>query len=87
MTNYRIVLRQKFLTIIKNDLTIGKSDNDLISFTDIEIEKFIKDNNDNIEKTIDIMINDYTNDNELYLLKDPLLDWITEYLYDYIDTN
>ena len=67
MTNYRIVLRQKFLTIIKNDLTIGKSDNDLISFTDIEIEKFIKDNNDNIEKTIDIMINDYTNDNELYL--------------------
>jgi hypothetical protein len=73
--------------MITNDLTIGRSDNDLIPFTSDRIDTFIEDNNDNIEKVITIMINDYSNDNELELLVDPLLDWIGEYLYDYIDTN
>jgi hypothetical protein len=73
--------------MIVNDLTIGRSDNDLIPFTSDEIDKFIEDNNNNIEKVITIMINEYSNDNELELLAKPLLDWIGEYLYEFVDTN
>jgi hypothetical protein len=73
--------------MITNDLTIGRTDNNLIPFTSDEINKFIEDNNNNIEKVIEIMINEYSNDNEIELLADPLLDWIGEYLYDLIDTT
>jgi len=85
--NYHNILKTKIKLMITNDLTIGRIDNDLIPFTSDRIDTFIEDNNDNIEKVITIMINDYSNDNELELLADPLLDWIGEYLYDYIDTN
>jgi hypothetical protein len=73
--------------MITNDLTIGRLDNDLMPFTSEEIHKFIEDNNGNIEKVIQTMIDDYSNDNEIELLADPLLDWIGEYLYDVIDTE
>lgn len=73
--------------MITNDLTIGRTDHNLIPFTSDEINKFIEDNNNNIEKVIEIMINEYSNDNEIELLADPLLDWIGEYLYDLIDTK
>jgi hypothetical protein len=73
--------------IICNDLTIGRSDNDLIPFTKVEIDKFIENNNDKIEEVIKLMIDDYSNDGDLELLKDPLFDWIGEYLYDLIDTR
>jgi hypothetical protein len=49
--------------MIVNDLTIGRSDDNLIPFTSDEIDKFIEDNNNNIEKVITIMINEYSNDN------------------------
>ena len=73
--------------MITNDLTIGRHDNGLIPFTSDEISTFIEENNDNIEQVIQIMIDEYSNDNELELLADPLLDWIGEYLYDLVDTN
>jgi methionine salvage enolase-phosphatase E1 len=73
--------------MITNDLTVGRTDNNLIPFTSDEINKFIEDNNNNIEKVIEIMINEYSKDNEIELLADPLLDWIGEYLYDFIDTT
>jgi hypothetical protein len=73
--------------MITNDLTIGRNDNGLLPLTSDEIHKFIEDNNNKIEKVITIMINDYSNDNEIELLADPLLDWIGEYLYDLIDTQ
>lgn len=85
--DYRDILKTKIKLMIVNDLTIGRSDNDLISFTKNEIDKFIEDNNNNIEKVITIMINEYSNDNELELLADPLFDWIGEYLYEFVDTN
>ena len=85
--NYHNILKTKIKLMIVNDLTIGRSDDDLIPFTSDEIDKFIEDNNNNIEKVITIMINEYSNDNELELLTDPLLDWIGEYLYDLVDTN
>jgi methionine salvage enolase-phosphatase E1 len=73
--------------MITNDLTIGRTDNNLMPFTSNEINQFIEDNNNNIEKVIEIMINEYSNDNEIELLADPLLDWIGEYLYNLIDTT
>ena len=85
--DYRNILKTKIKLMIANDLTIGRSDDNLIPFTSDEIDKFIEDNNNNIEKVITIMINEYSNDNELELLAEPLLDWIGEYLYEFIDTN
>jgi hypothetical protein len=85
--NYHIILKTKIKLMITNDLTIGRTDNGLLPFTSDKINKFIENNNDNIEKVIEIMINDYDNDNEIELLADPLLDWIGEYLYDLVDTK
>jgi len=85
--DYHNILETKIKFMITNDLTIGRNDNGLTSFTSDEINKFIEDNNDNIEKVIQIMIDEYSNDNEIELLADPLLDWIGEYLYDLVDTK
>lgn len=85
--NIHDILRTKICTMIANDLTIGRSDHDLLPFTSEEIDCFIKQNNDKIEKVIVTMIHEYSNDNELELLKNPLLDWIAEYLYDIVDTK
>lgn len=85
--NYHNILKTKIKLMITNDLTIGRTDNNLIPFTSDEINKFIEDNNNNIEKVIEIMINEYSNDNEIELLAEPLLDWIGEYLYNLIDTT
>lgn len=85
--DYHNILKTKIKFMITNDLTIGRIDNDLTPFTSDEINKFIEDNNDNIEKVIQIMIDEYSNDNEIELLADPLLDWIGEYLYDLVDTK
>jgi hypothetical protein len=73
--------------MITQDLTIGRNDNELLPFTSDQINKFIEDNIDNIEKVITIMINEYSNDNDLELLAEPLLDWIGEYLYEFVDTK
>jgi len=84
--NHHDILKSKIIFMITNDLTIGRSDHNLLPFTDDKIQKFIRDNNDKIENVIQTMIHEYSNDNDLELLKDPLLDWIGEYLYEIIDT-
>jgi len=84
---YHNILKTKIKLMITNDLTIGRNDNDLVSFTNDEIDKFIEDNNDNIEQVIKNMIEDFSEYNEIELLADPLLDWIGEYLYDLVDTK
>jgi hypothetical protein len=85
--NYQDILQTKIKFIITNDLTIGRLDNDLLPFASDQIDKFIKENSDNIEKVISIMIDEYSNDDELELLANPELDWIGEYLYDFVDTE
>jgi hypothetical protein len=85
--NYRDILKTKIKYMITQDLTIGRNDNELLPFTSDQINKFIEDNIDNIEKVITIMINEYSNDNDLELLAEPLLDWIGEYLYEFVDTK
>jgi transcription termination factor NusB len=85
--NYHDILKSKIILMITNDLTIGRSDNDLLPYTHDEIIKFIEANNNNIEKVIKTIIDDYANDNELDTINDDiLLDWIGEYLYEVIDT-
>jgi len=81
------ILKNKIIFMLTNDLTIGQTDNDKKSFTNNEIEEFIKGNDEKIEKTIENMIYDYKEDDDLELLKEPLLDWIGEYLYSHIDTQ
>ena len=85
--NYRDILKTKIKYMITQDLTIGRNDNELLPFTSDQINKFIEDNIDNIEKVITIMINEYSDDNDLELLAEPLLDWIGEYLYEFVDTK
>ena len=85
--DYHNILKTKIKFMITNDLTIGRNDNGLTPFTSDEINNFIEDNNDNIEKVIKMMMDEYSNDNEIELLADPLLDWIGEYLYDLVDTK
>ena len=85
--DYHNILKTKIKFMITNDLTIGRNDNGLTPFTSDEINNFIEYNNDNIEKVIKMMMDEYSNDNEIELLADPLLDWIGEYLYDLVDTK
>jgi len=79
------ILKNKIIFMLTNDLTIGKKDNDKKPCTNNEIEEFIKENDEKIEKTIENMIYDYKEHDDLELLKEPLLDWIGEYLYSHID--
>jgi len=85
--NYHDILKTKIKFMITNDLTIGRTDDDLTPFTSLEIEEFIENNTTKIEQTIATIIHEYSNDNNLDLLKEPLLDWIGEYLYDFVDTK
>ena len=85
--DYHTILKTKIKFMITNDLTIGRTDNGLLPFSRDEINTFLEENNDNIEKVIQLMMDEYSNDNEIELLADPLLDWIGEYLYDLVDTK
>ena len=85
--DYHVILKTKIKFMITNDLTIGRTDNGLLPYTRDEINTFLEENNDNIEKVIQLMMDEYSNDNEMELLADPLLDWIGEYLYDLVDTK
>lgn len=84
--DYHTLLKNKIIFMITNDLTIGRNDNDLIPFTDNQINAFIQTNNDKIETVIKNIINDYAADGELELLQNPPLDWIGEYLYQVVQT-
>jgi hypothetical protein len=84
--DYRDMLKFKIILMITNDLTIGRKDNGLNAFTSDKIDKFIKQNNHKIEDVITDIIHDYSEDNELELLKEPYLDRIGEYLYESINT-
>ena len=81
---YHDILKNKIILMITNDLTIGRDDNKLKPYTPEQITNFINENNDKIEKTIQTIIYDYHDDDELELLEDPLFDQITEYLYQFV---
>ena len=83
----KVILRDLIHIMIKNDFTIGRTNNDLEPFDDDKINQFIEKNKNNIERVINSMITDYGNDNELELLKNPEYDWVQEYLVEEIDTS
>ncbi len=78
--NIRTILRSKILTMIKNDLTIGRTDNDLQAFKEEQINTFIDNNNNNIDSLIDVIIIEYT-EQEIATIE---YSQILEYLVDYI---
>lgn len=84
---YYNTLRGKILIMIRDDLTIGQTDQDLPEYSSNEIQEFIRDNNKNIDRTIDKMIQEYYEDNDLESLNDPEFSWIREYLYEFVDTR
>lgn len=47
-----------------------------------QVEKFMKDNLGLILAAVQRMMNDYEADGELDDLRDPMPDWIREYVYD-----
>ncbi len=83
--NYKTGLRSKMITMIINDLTIGLTDQEAEPFTMDKINEFIMNNNDNIEKAIARMITEYIDDDDEENLTNPLMDWVGEYLYLYVD--
>jgi len=87
VSEYKDILKNRIHKMIKDDLTIGRTDNDLEPFDDIKINDFIRENSDKIDIVISEMIEVYTDDNELELLKNPENDWINEFMYNHIDTG
>lgn len=83
--NIHDIIKDIIITMLTNDLTIGRNDNDLQEFSNEEINSFLIKNENNIENVITTIIDVYTKDNDLELLENPLCDWIDEYLYDVID--
>jgi len=81
---YHNILKNMITTMITNDLTIGRQDNDLMPFTIDEINNFIFKNDENIENVIKEIINVYEQDGDIDELNNPLYDWIGEFLYEVI---
>lgn len=75
------------MDIINSDLTIGREDRDLVPFNNNQIIQFIVDNHNNIEECISAIMRDYEEDDELNELLNPEMDWILEYLYDFVHSN
>ena len=83
------VLISKIRTVITIDLTVGRKDDYLKPFSQDKIDRFIEENNDNIEIVIKNMINDYLcMFDDFDLIKNPpSLTWIREYLYEHVNTQ
>jgi len=83
------VLRSKIRAIITIDLTVGRKDDCLNPLSQDKIDKFIEENNDNIEIVIQRMMHAYfCMFDEFDLIKNPpSLTWIREYLYEYVSTQ
>lgn len=84
---YKDILRNRIHKMIKDDFTIGRTDNDLEPYDDIKINRFITENTDKINNIISEMIEVYSEDGELESLKNAENDWIHEFMYQHIDTS
>jgi len=83
------VLKSKIRAIITIDLTVGRKDDYLNPLSQDKIDKFIEENNDNIEIVIQKMMHAYfCMFDEFDLIKNPpSLTWIREYLYEHVSTQ
>lgn len=83
--NYFDIIYAVALTSITNNLTTGRNDQDLVPFSQEEIDVFITRNRENIEQAVKDMIFDYSSDSDTVdLLENPSLSMINEYLYEYL---
>lgn len=80
----KVNLRKIVIDEIKGYLTCFREDNDLIPFTDDEVMKFITNNTQKIDDCVNEIYNDYSNDNELHELVNPMNSQVREYLCDFI---
>jgi hypothetical protein len=78
------ILQKKIFQIITSDLTIGRQENNLIPYSYIQITEFIYSNINTINVVIKTMIYEYDDDDDLELLYNPENDWVSEYLYDFL---
>ncbi len=85
--NYHEILEKQIIIIIKTHLTIGRCDNYLPPLNDSEIDKFIKENNNQIQKTINNIIKDYKDESKLEALENICDGAIREYLFEYINMD
>lgn len=86
ITKYYRKIEDIIHEIITNDLTIGREEEDLIPFTTDEIKQFIDSNTTKIDNVIRQIITEYERDGDLDELDNPEYDWISEYLYDVVNT-
>jgi hypothetical protein len=85
--NIHMTIRSKIFDIIMNDLTIGRENRGLQPLEDIEIRQFIISNLNNIYRAICVMVLDYDKDGDFNELLNPDPSWISEYLYEFVNTN
>jgi hypothetical protein len=78
LQTYYNVVEQKIKIVIKHCL---------ISYTDDEIEHFVKENEHNIETTIKKIIDDFDKDGNIKLLHNITHEEIRNYLYHFICIN
>ena len=69
------------------DLTTGRTDDELEPYDLDEVNEFIINNTDNIEMAAATMFAAYEEDDELYSLLNPPMDWFREFLYEFVKTR
>jgi hypothetical protein len=73
--------------IIFCDLTVGRSDDGMEPYSSEEVSKFIEENKGGIESAAKRMYEDYEEDGDLNSLRNPEMDWFSEYLYHFVTTR
>ena len=83
--NYVKMLRDRIELLVANDLAIDRREYHyhLPEYTDEEIKRFVSEKNRDITDMISVIIEDYTQNNELDLLNHLYINTQTEHLYDY----
>lgn len=82
------IIKNNMINIIEIETTFGRPESDycLVAYTIDEVNEFIQNNDELINKIVEQMYQDYNNDDDLdLLLNNPLRDWFTEYMDDIFD--
>lgn len=71
-------------SILRENLTIGRKNNNQKIYTEKKITEFIDDHEEEINNVVEEMIDTYNENGDLESLKEPNIYWIKEYLYTHI---
>lgn len=78
-------IRNAMISDLYCSLTIGREDEDLEPYNPNQLEQFIHEHRDELEKAVNAMFRAYEQDKELEELEHAEYDWYREFLYDYIE--